>query len=95
VRFCWGFCENGLFGCGFLLVSLWWKCGESWLVHGHFLGLRNFPRLLDLFFVVPILGIGVGGVCGQSSLHRDERTGSQVMQEAMPVRRGTGIAPAT
>jgi hypothetical protein len=43
----------------FLLVSLWWKRGELWSVDGHFSGLENLSRILDLFFRIPILGIAV------------------------------------
>ena len=38
--FCGGFYEKRAFGCGFLLVILWWDRGESWLVDRHFLGLK-------------------------------------------------------
>jgi hypothetical protein len=40
-------------------VSLWWKRGELWSVDGHFSGLENLSRILDLFFRIPILGIAV------------------------------------
>ena len=49
-------------GRGFLMVSLWWKRGESWCVDGHFLDFENFPRIPDLFFVSSILGMGADRV---------------------------------
>jgi hypothetical protein len=36
-------------GRGFLMVNLWWKRGELWCVDGRILGLKNTPRILDLF----------------------------------------------
>ena len=56
--FCGGFCEKRVVGCGFLMVSLWWKRGELWCVDGRLLGFENFPRILDLVLRIPILGMG-------------------------------------
>jgi hypothetical protein len=63
VVFAGDFCEKRVVECGFLMVSLWWKCGELWCVDGRFLAFEDFPRILDLFFFgIPILGTGADRV---------------------------------
>jgi hypothetical protein len=32
------------------MVSLWWNRGELWFVDGRILGVKNTPRIPDLFF---------------------------------------------
>ena len=44
-----GILRKTVIECGFLMVSLWWKRGELWCVDGRFLGLEEFPRILDFF----------------------------------------------
>jgi hypothetical protein len=39
------------------MVNSWWDAGESWQVDGRFLGAKNMPLILDLFWVIPVLGI--------------------------------------
>jgi hypothetical protein len=34
---------------GFLMVSLWWDCGESWYENAPFRCLKNMPLYADLF----------------------------------------------
>jgi hypothetical protein len=52
-------------GRGFLMVNLWWDCGEF---RGElmvvFLGLKNMPRILDLFFRDSHFGNGFLPRCG-------------------------------
>jgi hypothetical protein len=69
VCFCWGFYENRVFECGFWVVSLWWNRGELWSVDGHFLGAKNLPQILNLFFWDSRFGIRVD---------RDERSKSHL-----------------
>jgi hypothetical protein len=37
------------------VVNLWWNRGELWSVDGHFLRAKNLPRILNLFFGIPVL----------------------------------------
>jgi hypothetical protein len=53
--FYWGFLRKRVFGCGFWVVNLWWNRGELWSVDGHFLRAKNLPRILNLFFGIPVL----------------------------------------
>jgi hypothetical protein len=55
-RFCWGFWRKRGADRGFLMVNLWWKRGELWLVDGDCLRAENFPRITDLFWGVLVLG---------------------------------------
>jgi hypothetical protein len=57
VRFFGGFWEKRSVGCGFLMVNVWWNRGELWCVDDHFLELKNFPWILDLFFGVSFWGL--------------------------------------
>ena len=54
-----GVLKKRVVGRGFLMVNLWWKRGESWCVDARYLGLKNFPRIRELFLEIPVLGIGL------------------------------------
>jgi hypothetical protein len=82
-----GFYEKRVFGCGFLLVILWWDRGESWLVDRHFWGLKNMPRILDLFFGIPVLGIAVALLGAQFNLS------SKIVPLCFWVRRRSAWSP--
>jgi len=47
--FCGGFGKKRVVERGFLMVNLWWIRGESWLIDGPISGLKNMPRIADLF----------------------------------------------
>jgi hypothetical protein len=49
--FCGGFGKKRVVERGFLMVNLWWIRGESWLIDGPISGLKNIPRIVDLFFL--------------------------------------------
>lgn len=92
VCFFGGIWKKRVVGCGFLMVKVWWICGETWSVDGHFLGFKNMPRILDLFLAIPILGIFVDLLFWAAARQDDEGTGCHVRQEAMPALGGTGMA---
>ena len=66
--FCGGFYEKRVFGLWFFAGDFVVDRGESWLVDRHFLGLKNMPRILDLFFGIPVLGIAVALLGAQFNL---------------------------
>ena len=37
-------------GRGFLMVNLWWDCGDFVVNGWPYFGVENMPRILDLFF---------------------------------------------
>ncbi|MBB5339307.1 hypothetical protein [Tunturiibacter gelidoferens] len=50
-RFCWGFCEKGVFERGFLMVGLWWIVVSWWLVDGVVSGGEKSDTVLRFIFV--------------------------------------------
>jgi hypothetical protein len=40
------------------MVNLWWDCGDCVVNGWSYFGVENMPRILDLFFGIPILGMG-------------------------------------
>jgi hypothetical protein len=54
------------------MVNLWWKRGELWWVDGRILGLKNTPRILDLFLKDSLFGNG-GVRCYTSAHERETR----------------------
>ena len=67
-RFLWGFWKKWGVERGFLMVNLWWDCGESWSENAQFCAAKNVPLFrnlfLGLFGVVTRPGFGVDA--GQS-----------------------------
>jgi hypothetical protein len=57
VAFYKGFWQKRVVAAGFLVVNLWWKRGELWLIDGRVLGAKNMPLIRNSFWVIPILGI--------------------------------------
>jgi hypothetical protein len=55
LRFCWcflrGFWEKGGFGCGVLLVWLWWIAGISVVFRRVFLGAEKYASFLGFIFL--------------------------------------------
>ena len=47
--FCRGFWRKRVVDGGFLVVNLWWNCGELWCVDGRILGFENLPFLKFIF----------------------------------------------
>jgi hypothetical protein len=47
------FWRKRVFDGGFLMVNLWWKCGDLWCVDGRCLDVKVFPLFLDLFSGFP------------------------------------------
>jgi hypothetical protein len=74
VVFCWGFWQNEAEKRGVLVVNLWWMCGETWCFVTAFLGMENLPQIADLFFGIPVLGIGrvQGGIVRLSNGERKQ-----------------------
>jgi hypothetical protein len=52
VCFSGGFCEKWVIECGFLMVNLWWMCGELWCFDGHFLAFEKHTTVCDFIFWV-------------------------------------------
>jgi hypothetical protein len=47
--FCRGFLKKRGAERGFLMVRMWFFCGETWWVDGHYFGVKNLP-LSKIFF---------------------------------------------
>ncbi|MBB5340842.1 hypothetical protein [Tunturiibacter gelidoferens] len=48
-----GFWKKAGFGCGVLMVSLWWIAGGSVVFRRVFLGVERYASFSDLFLVLP------------------------------------------
>ena len=80
-----GILRKRVVGCGFLMVSLWWKRGESWCVDGRFLKLRKFSSDSGFIFrdsrfgngFLPAVGSEGGFDLGREKQDEDQGFGGE------------------